>query len=247
MMTIIFYVILLFVVIVLFLFNRRPCKQLVVVKGRTLDDPRIWDTVSKLDGNIPYVILVDGIGEDTETVTYRTNEDCKRINPLHESVSYSLESDLYILYEKFRDEEYDYVWLVEDDVYCDGRLDKCIEFNSHRKEDFLASFVEDYGETEAELNWFWWNHLKNWSPPIEQRVKSFFPVTRYSRRFLECVHDNVGKSTGYCEVYIPTLAKTNGYTYGNIENRSIGALTLGTIDTKSLQNNDNRLYHKWVL
>ncbi|WP_248785796.1 hypothetical protein, partial [Escherichia coli] len=93
-----------------------------------------------------------------------------------------------------------------------GSLDDVIKKNSSRTEDFLASFVEDYGES----NWMWWDDLEDLSrdgvyvPPLENRVKSFFPVTRYSKEFLREIHDSIGVYSGYCEVYIPTLAKQKG-------------------------------------
>jgi len=200
--------------------------------------------MSKTSSNQCYIIL-DGVSDKSGVITH-TEESCKQINPLHKSIKYSLDSVLWHVYDRIKDKDFDYVWVLEDDVYIDGSLDGVIIKNSGRTEDFLASFVEDYGANKDELNWMWWDALEGSVPlpPLEERVKSFFPVTRYSKEFLKEIHDRIGVYSGYCEVYIPTLAKQLGFTYGNLDESSIGNLSLGLINP--LPNNaDDRLYHKW--
>lgn len=172
---------------------------------------------------------------------------CSSVNRLHKDMKYSLDSVLYFVYERLASDgcDFDYVWLIEDDVYCDGNLDACLEMSSDDEKDFLATFVEDY-DVHKNGDWVWWNDVTKATFPLEERVKSFFPVTRYSKRFLECIHDHIGEESGFCEVYIPSLAKNRGYTYGNIEERCVGNMSLGVIRPMPT-NGDNRLYHKWQL
>jgi len=192
-------------------------------------------------------IILDGDDEvHGENVITHNEETCKKINPLHKSIKYSLDSVLWHVYERVKDIDFDYLWLFEDDVYIDGTLDGVISKNSSSNKDFLASFVEDYGSNKDEINWVWWDALEGDIPPsLENRVKSFFPVTRYSKKFLKEIHDRIGMYSGYCEVYIPTLAKQLGYTYGNLEESSIGDLSLRIINPMPT-NGDDRLYHKWL-
>ena len=235
-------IILAFVLITIFFTQR---SSIVVIRGVSITDPRIADTKSKT--SCPCYTILDGESGEEGVFTH-TEDTCKRINPLHKSIKYSLDSVLWHVYENVKDKDFDYLWLLEDDVYVDGSLDDVIRKNSHRNDEFLASFVEDYGENEKELNWMWWEALDGSTetpPALENRVKSFFPVTRYSKRFLKEIHTRIGVYSGYCEVYIPTLAKQLGYTYGNLEDDSIGDLSLRVIDPMP-QNGDGRLYHKWA-
>lgn len=226
--------------------------NIITIRAVNLDDPRIPKNT--------YVILdSDQKSLESERVIVHNEASCKAANPLHNSIKYSLDSVLWHVYEKFKGVDFKYLWLLEDDVYVDGSLDGVIKKNSSRTEDFLASFVEDYGENE---NWMWWDALVSKStdlssdgslsrdagvyvPPLEERVKSFFPVTRYSKEFLKEIHDRIGVYSGYCEVYIPTLAKQLGYTYGNLEESSVGNLSLSVINPMPT-NGDDRLYHKWA-
>jgi hypothetical protein len=236
--------------LIFFFLASRSQKNVIVIRGVSLEDPRIKDTMSK--SSSPCHIILDGEAEEEGVFTH-TEETCKKINPLHKSIKYSLDSVLWHVYENVKDTDFDYVWVLEDDVYVDGSLDGIIKKNSSSNKDFLASFVEDYGSNEKELNWMWWDALdesKDSSlssdvPSLKDRVKSFFPVTRYSKRFLKEIHDRIGVYSGYCEVYIPTLAKQLGFTYGNLSKNSIGNLSLGIINPLP-NNGDDRLYHKWA-
>jgi hypothetical protein len=199
-----------------------------------------------------YIIIDTTNNHETvksDDVIIHTEETCRLINPLHKDIKYSLDSVIWHVYDNIKYEDFDYVWILEDDVYCDGNFDKVIEKNNSKNEDFLASFVENYGDSEKEINWMHWEALhseknRNKIPRKEDRVKSFFPVTRYSKKFIKEIYDSIGIYSGYCEVYIPTLAKQKGYTYDNIENTCIGKLTTGFIDQMP-NNKDDRLYHKW--
>ncbi len=222
--------------------NNTKSNDIVVVRAVNLEDPRIPKNT--------YIILDSSTQEPSDRVIIHNEESCRRVNPLHKDIKYSLDSVLWHVYEKVKDKDFEYLWLLEDDVYIDGSLEGVTRKNSHKKEDFLASFVEDYGENEKELNWMWWEALESSAgtetPSLEKRVKSFFPVTRYSKEFLKEIHDRIGIYSGYCEVYIPTLAKQLGYSYGNLDESSVGNLSLSVINPMPT-NGDNRLYHKWAL
>lgn len=223
--------------------------NVVVIRAVNPEDPRVKETLSGTTKAESRVIL-DTTNRDTKTsfsgVFTHTEDSCRSANPLHKEIKYSLDSVLWHVYENVKDLDFKYLWLLEDDVYCDGSLDQVIEKNSSNKKDFLASFVEDYGASAEELNWMWWDSLEGQEVPEKsERVKSFFPVTRYSKEFLREIHDSIGNYSGYCEVYIPTLAKQKGFTYGNLEESSVGNLSLFPINPLP-KNGDGRLYHKWA-
>lgn len=223
-----------------------PLDNVVVIRAVDPGDPRVKETLSNIKSAETHVIL-DTTNRDASLDTFTHSEDsCLAANSLHKNIKYSLDSVLWHIYEQVKDKDFEYLWLLEDDVYCDGSLDQVLETNASRTEDFLASFVEDYGASAEEINWMWWDSLEGQGVPDKhERVKSFFPVTRYSKEFLREVHDSIGNYSGYCEVYIPTLAKEKGYTYGNLEESCVGDLSLVPINPMPT-NGDGRLYHKWA-
>jgi hypothetical protein len=221
-------------------------ENIVVVRAVNLYDPRIPKDSAYVILDKTNVLDKDE-SLDSERVIVHNEASCKVANPLHKEIKYSLDSVIWHVYEKFKDKDFKYLWLLEDDVYVDGTLDGVIRKNESKTEDFLASFVEDYGENDKEITWMWWEALEGQGvPELKNRVKSFFPVTRYSKEFLKEIHDRIGVYSGYCEVYIPTLAKQFGFTYGNLEESSVGNLSLAVINPLP-KNGDDRLYHKWAL
>jgi hypothetical protein len=227
-----------------------PLDNLVIIRAVDPNDPRVNDIRNKTKCESHVILdVTNRDSPDTFSGIQHSEDSCRAANPLHKDIRYSLDSVLWHVYERFKDVDFKYLWLLEDDVYCDGSLDQVIHKNESNTKDFLASFVEDYGSNVNELNWMWWDSVEGQGteiPSLENRVKSFFPVTRYSKEFLKEIHDSIGVYSGYCEVYIPTLAKQKGYTYGNLSEDSIGNLSLVPIHPMPT-NNDGKLYHKWAL
>ena len=85
-------------------------------------------------------------------------------------------------------QEYDYYWMVEDDVRFSG--DWKVFFNnfSTNHADFLASIIESKKENP---NWFWWSYLKTENENVseEQLLKSFNPIYRLSHQALLCIDE----------------------------------------------------------
>lgn len=246
-------VLILIIIILVVPVSKRKSKDIVVIRAVDPEDPRVKDTLSKTSVETRVILDVTnrggGVPLDKSSldsfIIKHSENSCRSANPLHKEIKYSLDSVLWHVYERVKDLDFKYMWLLEDDVYCDGSLDQIIEKNASNKKDFLASFVEDYGASAKELNWMWWDSLEGQEVPEKsERVKSFFPVTRYSKEFLREIHDSIGNYSGYCEVYIPTLAKQKGFTYGNLSEDSIGKFSLFPIDPLP-KNHDSRLYHKW--
>lgn len=58
--------------------------------------------------------------------------------------------------------------------------------------------------------------------PLEQRHKSFFPLVRFSKRFLGEIHEDMKDSSGMCEVYVPTLCALRGCRYAPVPPDKLG-------------------------
>lgn len=183
-----------------------------------------------------------------DNIILHTQNECKKLNKYHDSMWYTVETTVSICYNALKDKiNFEYLWMIENDVYVDGSLLKSYENADNMNEDFLATHVKTYME---EPEWVHWGRLKGEMEKLEleKQVKCFFPLVRCSRKMLDLVDKNLGKSSGYCEVYFPTLANINGLTYGNLPSNMIGkfefheTVRLSTIP----KNNDNKLYHKFI-
>lgn len=247
--------ILVILILIIFIMSKRKIiknKDILLIRAIDPNDSRVNDIRNKTKCESHVILDTTNKGSpldkdaSLDSFIQHSEDSCRAANPLHKDIKYSLDSVLWHVYERFKDVDFKYLWLLEDDVYCDGSLDQVIHKNESNTKDFLASFVEDYGSSN---DWVWWNALESKDsvsvPSLENRVKSFFPVTRYSKEFLKEIHDSIGVYSGYCEVYIPTLAKQKGYTYGNLSEDSIGNLSLVPIHPMP-QNGDGKLYHKWA-
>jgi hypothetical protein len=139
-----------------------------------------------------------------------------------------------------------YMWIVESDVYCNGSYRAAFARTHHLDHDFLATDVEHRGE-KGNNGWMWWNNLQGnlANTPLDRQVKSFFPVTRYSRALLDAVATEYGRSSGFCEVYFPTLARSRGLTYASLP-RDMGVIQMGRANELVPSFRDDKLYHKYL-
>jgi hypothetical protein len=174
-----------------------------------------------------------------------TNEECAAANTFHVSNWANVEYKIYLLFRAFEETGADFVWMIESDVGCDGDIATCLDRVASSRADFMAFRTKSYAD---EPEWAWWNSLKGEivdTVPLERRVGSFFPVTRYSRAMLDAVIRNMGKSSGFCEAYIPTLAISEGLVVGELPAAMEGDIGFAIYD-RLPGRNDHRLYHKYV-
>jgi hypothetical protein len=127
----------------------------------------------------------------------------------------------------------DAVWFVEYDVRCHGSFARafarCDADTECRPADFMAM---GGGEGQLSLRtyaadpgWCWWGGLEGEiaKVPNERRVGAFFPLVRISGRMARLLRANFGRSTGFCEVYVPTLcATTDGFVASPLPADAVG-------------------------
>lgn len=108
--------------------------------------------------------------------------------------------------------EYDFYWLIEDDVNYNGNWsDFFYFFLKFSSTDFLSSHMHDFYEKP---NWYWWNTLSHSNKTIlsQHKVCSFNPIYRLSNRALAYLHNQLKDGwKGHHEVLIPTLLKQGGF------------------------------------
>ena len=200
-------------------------------------------TLSALDAMISdvglentYVLFDDDDGKrDPRYLRERVNDRlivhnnamCKRMNKYHGSQWQNFETPVVIAWRRIKKSGLPrHVWLIESDVCYTGNLSKTlnkgVSLSSTPDADFIATFVERYSENNSW--WMWWRSLVGGiaSLKLEDRVKSFFPVLRLTPRLLDALDASLGKSSGFCEVYVGSLAHSRGYSVGNLSTEILG-------------------------
>lgn len=230
--------------------------NIYLLRAHVLDQITLvaWDKFNKELKNV-YLLFDNTKSNMTEdfynkyekNIILVTDQKCKNINPLYKNQLITIESSLIIAYNYLIQNSinFDYLWLIESDVYCDGNYKECL--NAPVNTDFLATQVQDYYLDNPD--WMHWNSIDGELSQLDlnERVRSFFPVTRYNRKFLDIIQSNLGKSSGFCEVYIPTLAKYNNLTYGNINSDLVCHFEWYKVINQETKPNDNNncLWHKY--
>jgi len=178
-------------------------------------------------------------------IIVHTEDDCKKLNPLHEIIYNNLEATFVIAYDALPIKP-NFAWYIENDVYCDGNFSTTLNIDDTQT-DFIATYIRTYDEDKV------WTHYDEFkgeiaNTEISKKMASFFPVVRCSKKMIDLLRDNMGKSSGYCEGYFPTLATLNGLTCKNIPSDKLGKFEFNqTVSLSNLpQNGDNKLYHKFV-
>jgi hypothetical protein len=168
-------------------------------------------------------------------------------------MGYRLEAKIiYADNEIRKHKDFEYIWFIEYDVYCKGSFAKALKpYNNDYDCDLLAKGGDDRYSIRTVCThptWCWWRDLfgEISKTPYVDRRGSFLPVMRVSRKLIQVLTDNLGKSTGYCEVYIPTICVTSGLTYNIMRSSVFGVFryrpTMTLVEAKLIAEQD-KLYH----
>jgi hypothetical protein len=178
-------------------------------------------------------------------IIYHTEAECKARNSYHESNWSNVDAPISFIYDRVKDMTYSNVWLMEYDLCFDDSVLKCLKAAGRSEFDFMSSVIH---HPDTDKGWVWWDSLKGEiaNVPMSDRRGSFFPLVRISNRLLLAIHDNLNKSGGYCEVYVPTLANRLGMRCGAFNDLAIGDFGLDIVKTLPV-NSSSRVYHKCLL
>lgn len=108
-------------------------------------------------------------------------------------------------------DEYNYYWLIEDDVVFTGKWNFLFDIFRDCNADFLSSYVYKFIDTPY---WCWWYSLKINGKNIVNDIKlrSFNPIYRISDKALYVVHKALQSGwQGHHEVLIPTILNLMDY------------------------------------
>ena len=177
----------------------------------------------------------------------------------HPETSYVMMYDFIIESSKenieSRNENFEYVWFIEYDVRCSGSFKKAFKLCDDVKGDFMACGGSEgqcrVRRASEDPSWCWWQYVEGGISSVEMkdRVGVFFPMTRLSRAMFEALRGEFGRSTGFCEVYFPTLCLHSGLLLTALPSQVIGKFRYRpTIDhdewSKILSiSSDHRFFH----
>jgi hypothetical protein len=149
-----------------------------------------------------------------------SEKDCSNINTLHNKGKhkgslYKIESQIICVW-RFLNlnssilKKYTDMWYVEYDVHCHGDMKVVLDKCNSVKADLLVKGSDKTNiirTKQTEPRWVWWNNLEGDITKVEstERRGCFLPILRMSSQFLTCLENHLGKSSGFCEVYFPTL------------------------------------------
>jgi hypothetical protein len=122
--------------------------------------------------------------------------------------------------------EYDYMWLLEYDIFYKGNLRHMLQFCDAYAVDYITTneHGEDIRTYTKDPYWAWWGDLfgEIANVPVDKRLGCFFPINRFSKKMLKVIYDNLNKSTGYCEIYFATLCVMYGLSIGTLPQTLFG-------------------------
>lgn len=112
--------------------------------------------------------------------------------------------------------DYNYYWLIEDDVYFSGNWSSLFDFYNQDVTDMLSTRIR---KLEDAPQWEWWYSLNSGHDMVkrEDLVSSFNPIYRLSQRALQCIHKSLLNGwRGHAEVVISTILKHYGLSIKDI-------------------------------
>lgn len=105
--------------------------------------------------------------------------------------------------------DYSYYWFLEYDVEFTGSWNTLMDAYFNDDADFIASHILHYHEDPS---WYWWTHHNQVGYPLEQSLRAFHPICRYSYSALEHIHRyQMEGHSAHSELLIPTCLYHAGF------------------------------------
>jgi hypothetical protein len=102
--------------------------------------------------------------------------------------------------------EYDYCWLIEDDVIFSGEWTVFFDAFIKDSSDLLAAKIRSYADNPS---WYWWKSVKapkEITLSSDELYASFNPIYRLSAKAIECLDEEMRKGwLGHFEAIVPTV------------------------------------------
>lgn len=112
--------------------------------------------------------------------------------------------------------EFDYYWVIEDDMRFNGDWNLILSTVDQLDHDFISTLIQWNHEYPT---WHWWRTIAHPEKdiPLEKRIKSFNPIYRISNKALAFMHRALTDQwSGHHEVVLATLLYNNGFRIGDL-------------------------------
>ena len=227
-------------------------KQLVVFLTHKFTDFHI-DTLKKMDRHhkqIDVIVLFDNKFTVPSTVSFKHIPiiPIKKIDTSYDTLGHTL----YLHYFKKNSQKltkYDYIWIIENDVYYPDSFFKFIDI--YTKPNYTYDLlVPEYGLREPK--WGYLDTLQGFSK--KKAIGALCCVCRFSSRFMKYLVQTMDtRYKGYLEAVLPHYCLNTNYTIQTFNSRELG--TIGIVPnsiTKQIEQDitngtqehiENKLYH----
>ncbi|MBO4846770.1 MAG: hypothetical protein J5525_10725 [Lachnospiraceae bacterium] len=119
--------------------------------------------------------------------------------------------------------EYDYLWIVEDDVFFSGDWSVLFDTFTDDPADLIATKIRCY---EEEPTWYWWKSMRaGMDETISKNIMyaCFIPIYRLSAKAIDCLYTEVRNGwRGHFEGVVPTVLIKNGLTLRDMNGKGFG-------------------------
>lgn len=137
---------------------------------------------------------------------------------------------------------YDYYWLIEDDVRYTGNFNDFINSYNNIDSDLLSAYVRTYYD---EPDWYWW-FRDNINYSINELLASFNPIYRISNKALCFLNKFLIKGfKGHHEMLMPSALKNNSFKVNDFNDfkPTYNKITYYHKKLNKIQYIKNMLYH----
>lgn len=209
------------------------CRSLYVLRTHVWNSPiqRMYEQMQADLGHQRVWILCDvthGIPDElpqTSRLVKTTEDECRAVNPLHHTSYYNAET-VFLLFDEWVSDDYDYVWFIEYDVRCIGNWRSALTaaVSSAPLADWVAKSCFDPRPPPRDNADFTDSVDNLTGAQLTEIRQSLFSTVRCSRRLLQFFRNKYfGRLTAYCELLLPTVAYHHGFVITTLDESVAGA------------------------
>lgn len=121
--------------------------------------------------------------------------------------------DKALYYFGFEDNNYEFIWFMEDDVFFYSE-DTILNIDNQYIDDDLLSRGYDENIDGHKNNWHWYRINIHYPPPY---YNGMMCIVRFTKKMMNCINDyaNKNKTLFFLEALFPTIAIKNNLKYNN--------------------------------
>lgn len=149
-----------------------------------------------------------------------------------------------LVYRYLAKSPFRFLWTIEADIRCNGNWHACLQRTDALPDDFVCRLPSKNAWNSTD---WWWNSFAGdlAGLPLKERWGCWMQIRRFSRRALDLLEAQVGRSSGFMEVYYSTLYMSKGFSVGAVDEEDVG---LFSFDARGVLAGyptfqDDKLYH----